>query len=96
MTPLENKPMKLKELPWGEDQTCIYVNGHVGPVHFLQAVKAFAGSDVPQESRETLILDDVKHTRFTRMSPTECASKGFDWGFWEQKDGRYKVTAVFV
>ncbi|MGA7791821.1 MAG: hypothetical protein WCA19_02205 [Candidatus Acidiferrales bacterium] len=88
--------MKLKELPWGEDQTCIYVNGHVGPIHFLASVKAFLASGVPQDARDALVLDDVKHTRFTRMSPTECARQGFDWGFWEQKDGRYKVTAVFI
>jgi len=88
--------MKLKELPWGEDQVCIYANGHVGPIGFLAAVKTFSGSDIPQDARDALVLDDVKHTRFTRMSPSECAGLGFDWGFWEQKDGRYKVTAVFL
>jgi hypothetical protein len=88
--------VKLKELPWGEDKTCIYTNGHVGPIAFLKAVKEFAESDIAQDSRDALALDDVKHTRFARMSPTECRSRGFDWGFWQRHDGHYKVTAVFL
>ena len=40
--------MKLKELPWGEDKTCIYVNGHVGPIGFLAAVKQSTVSDIPR------------------------------------------------
>ena len=25
------------------------------------------------------------------MSPSECAAQGFDWGFWEHKDGGDKL-----
>jgi hypothetical protein len=86
----------LKELPWGEDQMCIYTNGHVAPIGFLRAVKEFQASDISKDARNALVLDDVKHTRFTRMSPSECSCRGLDWGFWEQEHGRYKVTAVWL
>lgn len=86
----------LKELSWGETQTAIYVNGHVGPIGFLKAVKESQSSDVPQDARDALTLDDVKHDRWTRMSPSEASARGWDWGFWRQKIGRYKVTVVYL
>ncbi len=92
----KNPKIHLKEIPWDESQTCIYANGHIGPVHFLEAVKHFTNSDVPSDARDALTLEHVMHTRFSRMSPSEAAARGVDWGFWETQEGRYKVTAVFL
>lgn len=91
--------MKLKEIPFGTpvgdpDGYCIYANGHLDPVAFLDAVKGWEQSEVPDDVRAELTAEDVKHIRFRPMSPTEARSNGLSWGVMQTESGGYPVTAV--
>lgn len=96
------KRIELKEIPWGTpvddpDGTIIYANGHVDKTEFLSAVKAWPMSDVPDDTRAELTIDDVEHICFKRMSPTEARGNGLGWGVWQTQPGEtcgYPVTAV--
>ena len=93
--------MKLKEIPFGtpiDDPVgyCIYTNRHIDQSEFLEAVKAMRISEVPDDARHALTLDDVRHTRFRPLSPHEAKGWGLTWGVMEVSDGEvgYPVTAV--
>lgn len=91
--------MKLKEVPFGLndycDEICIYTLGHKDPSEFLKAVRSFAKSDVPQDARDALTVEDVEHLRFRPMSPSEARSWGCGSGVMETIEPRgYGVTAV--
>ncbi|CAB4184718.1 hypothetical protein UFOVP1122_26 [uncultured Caudovirales phage] len=81
---------------WDAEQTCIYVTGHIEPERFLEMVRAFSASDVPQEAREALTVDDVQHSRFRPMLPHEARQWGCDKGVMETDRGGYKVTKVIL
>lgn len=90
----------LREIEWGPcagacNKICIYDNGHIDPEKFLEQVRTMSGSDVPLEARASLSVDDVKHSRFRPMSPTEAWSWGADSGVMDAEEGRgYAVTWV--
>jgi hypothetical protein len=91
--------MKLKEIPFGTpvddpDGCCIYTNKHVDKSEFLDAVKSMRGSNVPDDARAALTIEDVEHIRFRPMSPTEARGNGISWGVFETDTGGYPVTAV--
>lgn len=91
--------MNLKEIPFGTpaydaDAYCIYTNGHVDPLVFLDAVRAMKGSDVPEDARAALTVEDVEHIRFRPMSPTEARENGLTSGVFQTETGGYPVTAV--
>ena len=91
--------MKLREIPFGTpiddpDGYCIYTNGHVNKTAFLEAVKVMPGSDIPEDARGELALEDVEYIRFRPMSPTEASGHGITWGVMETDKGGYPVTAV--
>ena len=91
--------IKLKEIPFGTpvddpDGYCIYTNGHIDPATFLDAVKSMTNSDIPDDARAELTLDDVEYIRFRPMSPTEARKKGLHWGVFQTETGGYPVTAV--
>ncbi len=91
--------MKIKEIPFGTpiddpDGYCIYTNGHVDPVAFVEAVKSMQASEVPNEARAEITVANVEHIRFRPLSPTEAKGSGLTWGVLETKDGGYPVTAV--
>lgn len=94
--------MKLKEISWGPagdaDEVCIYTNGHVPPDGFLEAIRCLTTSDVPDDTRSALTPQDVKHTRFRPMSPSEARSMGYDHGVMEAEEEHrgYPVTAVYL
>ena len=52
---------------------CVYANGHVDKTAFLEAVKVMPGSDIPEDARGELGLEDVEYIRFRPMSPTDFA-----------------------
>ena len=74
------KKRGLREIPFGPagdaDEVCIYDNGHLDPTEFLVAVREMKGSDVPDEVRAALKVEDVKHIRFRPMSPSEARRSG--------------------
>lgn len=91
--------MKLREIPFGTpiddpDGYCVYTNGHVDKPSFLEAVKIMTGSDIPEDARGALELEDVEHIRFRPMSPSEARGNGLTWGVMETDEGGYPVTAV--
>jgi len=91
--------MKLREIPFGTpiddpDGYCLYTNKHVDKAAFLEAVRTMVGSDIPEDARASLSLDDVEYIRFRPMSPTEARSHGITWGVMETETGGYPVTAV--
>ena len=52
------------------------------------------GSDIPEDARGELALEDVEYIRFRPMSPTEASGHGITWGVMETDKGGYPVTAV--
>lgn len=91
--------LKLREIPFGTpindpDGYCIYTNGHVDPVAFLEAVRSMKGSNVPEDARAELTIEAVEHIRFRPMSPTESRNNGLNWGVFQTETGGYPVTAV--
>lgn len=91
--------MKLREIPFGipiddPDGCCIYTNRHVDKAAFLDAVKIMTGSDIPDDARAALNLEDVEYIRFRPMSPSEARGYGITWGVMETERGGYPVTAV--
>jgi hypothetical protein len=93
--------MKLKEIPFGTpasdpDGYCIYTNGHVDPEKFLEAVRSMRESELPDDARAALTMEDVQHIRFRPMSPTEARGHGLDWGVFTTEIGGYQVTAVML
>lgn len=91
--------MKLREIPFGTpiddpDGYCIYTYGHFDKAAFLEAVKSMTGSDIPDDARAALELEDVEHIRFRPMSPSETRSNGLTSGVMETLQGGYPVTAV--
>jgi hypothetical protein len=91
--------VKLREIPFGTpiddpDGYCVYTNGHVDKTAFLEAVKVMAGSDIPDDARGALELEDVEHIRFRPMSPSEARGNGLTWGVMQTEDRGYPVTAV--
>ncbi len=99
---VSKKAIGLKELEWcsgygeGSDKTCLYANGHIDKAEFLTAVKACRWSDVPQDAREALTLDDVQQCMFRRMSPSEARARGYDSGMLQDENGKMKVTMVIL
>jgi hypothetical protein len=98
---LQNEGVGLKEIPFGTpmddpDGYCIYVNGHDIEVgKFLDAVHAWDASEVPEDARKALTVDDVERIRFRSMSPSEARGHGLTWGVIQTHDGTgYPVTAV--
>ena len=91
--------MKLKEIPFGTpiddpDGYCIYTNGHIDKLTFLESVKTMTGSDIPEDARGALGLDDVEHIRFRPLSPSEARNNGLTQGVMQTDEGGYPVTAV--
>ena len=91
----------LREVPWGIsddcEEVCIYDNGHIEADAFIQSVVAFASSDVPKDTRETLTAEDVQYLRFRPMSPSEARAWGCTSGVMKAEGGRgYPVTAVIL
>lgn len=94
-----SKLLTLKEIPFGTpiddpDGSCIYTNGHVDKSAFLEAVKDMADSDIPEDARGALELEDVEYVRFRPLSPSEARASGLTWGVIETGEGGYPVTAV--
>ena len=92
---------RLKEIPFGTpvddpDGYCIYINGHeVEACAFLSAVHAWGASEVPEDARQALTLEDVERIRFRPMSPSEARGHGLTWGVIQSDDETgYPVTAV--
>lgn len=91
--------MKLREIPFGTpiydpDGYCVYTNKHVDKSAFLDAIKTMIGSDIPDDARDALTLEDIEYIRFRPMSPTEARGHGITWGVMETEDGGYPVTAA--
>jgi hypothetical protein len=91
--------VKLREIPFGTpiddpDGYCIYTNGHVDKTAFLEAVKVMSGSDIPEDARGALELEDVEHIRFRPLSPSEARGSGLTSGVMQTNEGGYLVTAV--
>ena len=93
----------LREIEYGpymggeRNQICIYDNGHIDPGEFLKRVRGMTNSAVPDDARAALIVDDVIHSRFRPMSPSEARSWGCDSGVMEAEDGcGYPVTQVVL
>lgn len=97
---MAKKTKGLREIEWGIqagdcNKTCIYDNGHIDPVEFLERVREMEWTDVPDDARAALTVEDVTHSRFRPMSPTEAYSWGSTSGVMEAEDGRgYPVTWV--
>jgi hypothetical protein len=97
---MPRKTRGLREIDWGfyaggDNKTCIYDNGHIDPEEFLQRVRGMTGSDVPDDARAALTVEDVVQSRFRPMSPTEARSWGCDSGVMEAEEGcGYPVTWV--
>ena len=99
-----SKPKRLREIEYGlcagdgMNKTCIYTTGRLDPKEFLQLVANLAGSDVPLDARQALTEDDVEHTHFRPMSPSEAKSWGGDTGVMVAEPGHrgYEVTRVVL
>ena len=97
----QNQVLRLKEIPFGTpaddpDGYCIYTNGHVVESGaFLAAVHAWDASEVPEDARQALTLEDIERIRFRPMSPSEARGNGLTWGVVQTGDETgYPVTAV--
>ena len=97
------KPIRLREIEFGiaggdRNETCFYVLGHIDPQAFLNIVVEDKSSDVPLDARQALTVDNVEHTRFRPMSPTEARSWGCDTGVMVAETGHrgYAVTRVML
>ena len=97
-TGVKRRKKGLREILYGlnadSDKVCIYDIGHIDPAEFCARVRAWSGSEVPQDARDALTVDDVEHTRFRNLSPTEARQYGFDHGVIDTLHGGYPVTAV--
>jgi hypothetical protein len=96
-----NRKLKLKEIPFGapiDDPGgyCIYANGHIDPLAFLDAVRSMKSSETPNDVRMRLTTEDVKHLRFRPLSPTEAKRNGASCGIYETETGGYPITAVKI
>lgn len=90
----------LREIEWGihewDHKLCIYGLGTIEPTRFLDMVRNLAGSGAPQDVRDALTPDEVRHMRFRPLSPSEARERGLDWGVLETEEGGYQVTSVIV
>jgi len=92
---MKTKGKGLREICFGlAGETVIYDNGHQDKDKFLAAIKTWGQSDLPDDAIDSLTVDDVEHTRFSPMSPTQARCRGFDYGVLLTIAGGYPVTMV--